>query len=389
LKRKPPEDSVNQRYAGVLSIIRNTVNAFFIVSINGYFSRRKIMHQLMETSILTMDQKKFFWAPSVRWERIDQEIRIEIFSYSDFVLEIFPRFYFVTQKGISLHDLTAEFTLVDSRRLQLFIQDLIHKKILIAAIMTPQEIFFPQKQLFKNEYSETIIFDAEELAKFKKKQLNRNCVKEPTEKIILNHRSEYPAYISERKSYRIFDTKAQISFDTFSKLISIFKQRRRDDQIAYYYASAGGLYPIDVYIHIKEDRVANIKRGLYYYHSVENSLNLMNSDCAIPEDVHYFQNKLIHKDSAFSIFLIYNAEATMPKYGGMAYFYAAIDSGLMVGALTSAAELCNIGLCSVGEINFTKIEKQFKLNENQVFFHLIEGGLKSSEEQSRTIPVYF
>jgi hypothetical protein len=51
----------------------------------------------------------------------------------------------------------------------------------------------------------------------------------------------------------------------------------------------------------------------------------------------------------------------------------------MISALTQAAELVDIGLCSIGEMSFRKIEKYFKLNERQVYLHTIEGGLKPLE----------
>ncbi len=322
------------------------------------------------------EDKKVFWSPSVEWVKNDGEVRIEMFSYPDYIADLFPKFYFLTQKGILVNELINEFPTLDSKKLNNFIKDLLKKRILVDTILSPQEVFYPQTHLFKNDYSEDILFNAEELEKFKMKQLNRTCEVKSNLKIKLNEDVEYPSMISERRTYRTFDTEHEISFKAFSELLSIFKQIRKDDKVYYYYASGGALYPLDVYIYVKPNRVENVKAGLYYYSPIDNSLNLVSSTCVITEDAHYFTNKEIFNESAFSVFLIYNAEATMPKYGGMGYFYSCIDSGIMVGALTQTAELSNIGLCSIGDMNFKKIEKYFKLNKNQVHIHTIEGGLK-------------
>lgn len=73
----------------------------------------------------------------------------------------------------------------------------------------------------------------------------------------------------------------------------------------------------------------------------------------------------------------------MPKYGGMGYYYACIDTGIMVEVLTQVAEENDIGLCSIGDMNFSKIEKYFDLSKNQVLLHIVEVGLKKSFMQRR------
>ncbi len=320
--------------------------------------------------------KKFFWSPAVRWEKKDSEIRIEIFSYKGFIQELFPKFYFITQKGIEIPMLVNEFSDVDKRSLLSFIEDLIYKKILVSTILTPGELFYPQNYLFKNEYSEKIKYNAEELEKFKDRQLNRSYGYKSNKKLVLENKEELPEYVTRRKSYRAFDTDSKISYEAFSILLSSFRQFRSGNDIKYYYASAGGLYPVDVYIYVKENRVNNIDKGLYYYNPVDNSVNLVTESCEITRDSHYFTNKPIFECSAASIFFIYNAEVTMPKYGGMGYCYSFIDVGIMVGTLTLVAEMNNIGVCSIGDMNFKKIENFFNLSETQVLIHSVEVGLK-------------
>lgn len=329
----------------------------------------------------TLNEKKYYWSPAVRWEKTDTEVRIEIFSYKGDIADLFPGFYFITQKGIELSKLSEEFKELDSRKLNAFVNDLIKRRILIHSIATPQEVFYPQSYIFKNVYSENIKYDAEELKKFKNKQLNRRCESSMEDTVSLEC-AQLPEVISNRVTYRSFEQNRSISFNVFSKLLSVLRQERQGDCIRYCYASAGGLYPVDVYLYVKENRVENIKKGLYYYNPVGNELCSVNHDCIIPKEAHYFTNQNIFTGSAVSMFFIYNAEATMPKYGGMGYFYSAIDTGIMVSTLTTAAELNDIGVCSIGDMNFQKIEKFFKLNENQVWLHTVEIGLKPAEAQA-------
>lgn len=322
------------------------------------------------------EYKKYFWSPSVFWQKVDNKLRIEVFLYDEFAMNLFPKFFFLTQKGILINNLIKEFPNVDEKKLNLFIQDLVKKRILTSELLTPQEIFFPQNRLYETEYGDELLFDVNALNDFKKNQLNRTFSFGIDRKIQLNNNYQYPEIISGRRSYRSFDKENKISFNAFSNLLSIFKQSKNRDEIRYYYASAGGLYPIDVFIYVKGNRVENINQGIYYYNPTENCIQLVNEILVISEDAHFFLNRDIFKSSAFSIYLIYNVDVTMPKYKSDAYFYACLDTGIMVATLTQAAELVNIGLCSIGEMNFKKIRKYFKLSNKQIYIHSVEGGLK-------------
>lgn len=326
-----------------------------------------------------MDNQILYWSPSVRWEKKNKEIQIEVFSYNGDTVKLFPDFYFISQKGTTISKLEEHFSFYDSNKLKLLVKDFIKKKILVNTILSPNEIFHPQGYLFKNEHLDNIKYDAKALDEFKIKQLNRKVQLQDNNDILLEDHGEYPEVIENRISYRTFDTKTPISFKKFSKLLSVFKQKKSDYPIRYYYASAGGLYPIDIYLYIKDNRVENISEGLYYYNPVNNSIQLVNDNCNIPKEAHFKTNQEIFQESAISVFMVYNADTTIPKYGGMGYFYACIDCGIMVSTLTFVAELYNIGICSIGDLLFNKVKKNFLFNHNQVLIHTIELGLKPGQ----------
>ena len=170
----------------------------------------------------------------------------------------------------------------------------------------------------------------------------------------------------------MFD-KTPISFEEFSNVLSILGQKKDDDRISYYYPSAGGLYPIDVYIYIKQNRVSGLDEGLYYYHPPYNRLHKI-SNKKFGDEIHYSINKATFNESAFSVYFIYNAGASMPKYGGLGYFYACIDTGIMVATLNALCEKYNIGICCIGDMNYSKIQSEFSLDSDKIFLHCIECG---------------
>ncbi|AOY76256.1 amino acid adenylation domain-containing protein [Clostridium formicaceticum] len=60
-------------------------------------------------------------------------------------------------------------------------------------------------------------------------------------------------------------TKKEISFDLFSRFLSLLKQATINEEARYLYPSAGGLNAIQTYIYIKDHAIEGINRGIYYY----------------------------------------------------------------------------------------------------------------------------
>ncbi|HDK7175488.1 TPA: SagB/ThcOx family dehydrogenase [Clostridium botulinum] len=316
------------------------------------------------------------WSPAVRWSIDNEDLKIQVFRYKGSESRLFPEFYYETQKGIYIKDLLKAFPKFDRNILKQFILDLIKKRVLVDSPLKVKELFYTQNSLFQNKYPQSIRYDSDELNRFKIEQLSRNYYIDAY-KINLKDRECGISEIENRKSWRSFDVTKQITFESFSILMGTFKQKQCNNQISYYYASAGGLYPIDVYVYIKKSRIENIEEGLYYYSPIDNTLKLINHVEQIPTDIHFFNNQQIFEESAATIFFIYNAEVTMPKYQGMAYEYALIDTGIMVETINIIGEKLGIGFCSIGDMNFEKIEHMFKLQKNQIHLHTLELGLKN------------
>lgn len=355
--------------------IKNLMDAIYNKKITIWNSVPAIMNMLVDNLEEEQDES-YYWSPVVHWNMDGANVIIRGKKYSTDISEMFPKFYCVTQKGCNLYSITKIFKDIDKNKIAEFMKELIEDQILVKGILTPKEIFSTQEKLFRNTYGEDIAFDAEKVKRFKALQLNRRNIDSKEAKLILKSEENYPGYIVNRRSCRKFREDREIKFEEFSRMLSVLKQNRTIEEVKYYYASGGGLYPIDIYVYIKENRIEGCGKGLYYYCPIDNSLNLINAEAHIDEGSHYFTNKDIFNSSAFSIYFIYNAEANMPKYGTNGYLYACIDTGIIVATINAMAEDVGIGLCSIGDMVFNRIEKYFKLNENQVLIHTIEGGLK-------------
>ncbi|MDR2024678.1 MAG: AMP-binding protein [Hungatella sp.] len=318
-------------------------------------------------------QVKYYWSPAISLTQEELAVYEKVKPEG---LALFPEFYLYMKKGASYEQISEKYKDVSKEKLKTFLACLVKDKVLVNSINNPYEIFSTQELLFENQYPEEIRYNPDLYEKYKEKQLNRNYEFASGEVIALMAPEKYSAYLENRCSHRRFDESKEISFSCFSYLLSVFKQRIKQNKIQYYYSSAGGLYPIDLYLYVKKDRVEGVKEGIYYYNPASNSIALIDDNIKITDEIQFYSNKSIFRSSAFTIYFVYNAEATMPKYGGSGYLYACIDTGIMVGTLTGVAEELNVGTCSIGEIDMESMEEWFHWNKNQKLLHSLEVGGK-------------
>ncbi|MCR3759100.1 amino acid adenylation domain-containing protein [Clostridium felsineum] len=328
----------------------------------------------------TINKKReeiYYWSPIMQWRIENDVLIIGEKEYSEKVyLSLLPKLYFLTQNGCTLETIVNEFTYYNNLELRQALDKLMNDKILVNEILKIEDLFSSQDNLLKHDYGNDLIVKKEVYEKYKREQLNRKLSYDSEKVIELRQETKMPENMAKRYSCREYDCETKISFDDFSTMLSTFKQIKLGGYKYYYYASAGGLYPVDVFIYVKKDRIENVDNGLYYYNPVDNLLCLVEDKECITSDAHYFTNKDIFKESAFSIYFIYNAKVSMPRYKGSGYLYSLIDTGIMVSTLTQICENLNIGVCSIGDMNFEKIEAHFHLEKNQRFLHCLEGGIK-------------
>lgn len=341
----------------------------------------------MEAEDYELHDKKLYWSPAAVWKISNNALFINNKVVEDsFMAKFLPELYFYVQDGRSKDEILDHFSDLPQKDLQKSIENLLEEHILIDSILSPEELFETQDKLYQHTFGETLIYDAESYKEFKKMQMRRQ-LDYRGERIKLLNNIKYPDVINDRESCREFNQKKKIPFSIFSAALSVFAQRNTEGKVKYNYSSAGGLYPIDLYVYIKKDRIESVNPGLYYYNPVNNGLIVVEDGEVISSDAHYFTNKSIFNSSAFSLFFVYNAAVTMPRYGGAGYEYGFIDTGIMTALFTQICQYLNLGTCSIGDMNFSKIAKKFKMKKSQMWIHTVECGIKKDNSELAMLPV--
>ena len=229
------------------------------------------------------------------------------------------------------------------------------------------DLFDPldQEAELLSDWQEDMMYDPEATEKFVKKSLCRHQEKSGIP-------LQTPAGDFRRKTVREF-SQEPVSFAAVSAVLSSLRCFQENGKMRYFYPSAGGLYPIDIYVYVKEGRVNGISGGLYLYLPMQNALMPVSSE-EIPARAHYFGNRSIFSSSAFSLYLVYDCESSMPKYNGMGLYYGILDAGIILGQITAACVAAHLGSCIIGDMNFSLIKEQFGLSENKVYLNCIEVG---------------
>lgn len=221
-----------------------------------------------------------------------------------------------------------------------------------------------------------LIVDPVEREAFKKRQLGlrHDLLDKPYLQLALPaSQQQQLAAIQQRSSHRQFGIQP-VTIESFSHLLSALRQITLNNQPKYWYASAGGLYPVQTYLHIKEGRVQGVTAGTYYYHPVEHRLVTIASGVEIDRSAHGWINRSIFDQSAFSIFFIGQLDAISPIYGKLARDFCMYEAGSMGQLLMMVAPESHIGLCGIGEMEFDQVRHLFALQQRQVFLHALLGG---------------
>jgi SagB-type dehydrogenase family enzyme len=185
-----------------------------------------------------------------------------------------------------------------------------------------------------------------------------------------------------RRSHRQFSSQP-IPVNAFGKFMGLLREVTLNGQSKHLYGSAGGVYAVQTYLHVKPDRIEGLHAGLYYYHPAHHGLVPLAPDAALPTKIHEsFVNRPVFEQAAFSLFFIARLGAIAPMYGEQSFRFAAIEAGLMSQLLEMVGQDHHIGLCQIGTLDFSQIRPLFDLEETDELIHSLVGGcVDSSSEQ--------
>ncbi|MEC9375135.1 MAG: amino acid adenylation domain-containing protein [Pseudomonadota bacterium] len=219
------------------------------------------------------------------------------------------------------------------------------------------------------------ILDPEERNEFKN---SRPGIRKFSEKIIRISLEKdglpMEEYINHR-SYREF-SKSPVAKANLTKLLSKLRPVELKGKPKYLYASAGGLYPVQLYIYIKENRCENLDGGSYYFDQDANELVKLNpSKSEIRSLYDPIINRPIFDQAAFAFFLVVDLKAIASMYPERAIHYATLEAGHITQLLEMSSSNLGIGLCQIGGLETEKFAEILSLDKQHLLLHGLLGGL--------------
>jgi epothilone synthetase B len=142
------------------------------------------------------------------------------------------------------------------------------------------------------------------------------------------------------------------------------------------YPSAGGLYPVQTFVFVREGVRSAIPGGAYYLDSREHRLiSLGNGD--FPEASAFGEpNEAVAAVASFSLLFVAELDAIEPVYGDNALNMSTLEAGYMGQLLMGFATKVGIGLCPVGALEplGAACELPLQLGPRRVLVHAMLGG---------------
>jgi amino acid adenylation domain-containing protein len=185
------------------------------------------------------------------------------------------------------------------------------------------------------------------------------------------------AVLGRRSSARDF-RESPVEVAALAQLLGNLRRMGANAAAKYRYASAGGLYPVQLYLGVhkaaeQRDGI-RLENGSYYYNPDQHALQLISRLEPSTSLLHLPINRPVFNKASFSLFLICDQDAIAPVYGGESLRFALIEAGMICQLLDDAAPSCGIGLCHVGGVDFEPYRPQFQLGPQHVLLHAYLGG---------------
>ncbi|GAA3079035.1 hypothetical protein GCM10020000_75820 [Streptomyces olivoverticillatus] len=167
-------------------------------------------------------------------------------------------------------------------------------------------------------------------------------------------------------------------------LLATLARGELDGRGKHRYPSAGGFYPVQVYLYVSPGAVAGIDGGLHYLHPGERTLVAVDPAARMGTDVHVFHNRALVEGASFGLFLVSTPAAIAPAYGqANASRFSTIEASHIAQLLLTAAPQRGLGMCAVGEMNFDAVRGHFGLDDDQELLLSLWGGQLTAEARER------
>lgn len=217
-----------------------------------------------------------------------------------------------------------------------------------------------------------LVFEPEARLRFKDERRGLRTTDGPWVSLPAGPAKTALADVSLRASRRRFGTEP-LPLASLGGLLTTLRAEPMGRRLKFLYASAGGTYAVQTYLHVRPGRVADVEAGFWHYDPVGHRLARL-SGGDIDASVHFVYNQAMLASSAFSLFFVAEYAGIAPLYGAKSRDFALIESGAMASALELAAASFGIGLCQIGDLEFEAIAHRFALAPSHGFVHSMLGG---------------
>ncbi|MFI0976131.1 amino acid adenylation domain-containing protein [Streptomyces sp. NPDC021093] len=188
-----------------------------------------------------------------------------------------------------------------------------------------------------------------------------------------------------RRSCRRYSS-APVTRSALSHLLSALRSTEATDCALprYRYASAGALYPVQVYLHARPGRIQGLDAGAYYYDPRGHRLVRTAERDGLPDDLFPASNRALAAHSAFTLFLVAQRRAVDPLYGRVARDFCLLEAGLITQLLETTAAQTGLGMCQVGaDAAHPALRETFALDDGHELLHTAVGGVPEAEQEDR------
>jgi len=228
--------------------------------------------------------------------------------------------------------------------------------------------------------SSDLLLDPAEREAFKRRQPGVRAIAAADLRLELPPAPAAAAAFALRRSCRQYGT-APLPLAALGGLLSCLRQLGAGAEARYLYPSAGGVYPVQAYLHVKAGRVEELRAGTYYYHPVEHRLVQLVGEATIERSVHAeLINRPVFDQAAFSLFLVAEAAAMAPLYGRGGRDFCLIEAGAMLQLLMTAATAHGLGICPIGSLDFAPLRPLLGLGPSHELMHSLLGGTRRDDE---------
>jgi amino acid adenylation domain-containing protein len=234
----------------------------------------------------------------------------------------------------------------------------------------------PQSELDRIIASFHVLLDPVERDAFKDTDpaLRRDLDRAPAVTLASTDEPVLASRYASRHAVRQFSLKP-VALEALAGMLESLRRIDVDGKPKYAYASAGAVYPNQLYLHVKPGRVEGLAPGTYYYHPADHRLQLVEEGVELDRSIHIpFINQPVFDEAAFSLFIVARLAAIAPVYGDRSWHFAVLEAGLMSHALELAAAAAGIGLCHIGTVAFDQVREHFHLEGSDVLVHSLLGG---------------